>query len=218
VTELSHDLAEDGFHEIQLSGKQLVFLFMAGTIVSVFIFLCGVLVGRGARDASASGTAEAAAPSAQATQAEALPPAETPSPETVDELQYHKRLQGETTQPEQLKRTPEPAVVPPEPTEAPPADPAPARASAAPDVPTAGRPGSLLVQVTAVQDRVVAAGLVRKLADKGYPAFLVPPPSKTAPQIYKVQVGRFSDRREAEEVKRRLEQEEQFKPWITSSR
>ena len=38
-------LPEEGFHEIQLSGKQLVFLFMATTVVSVVIFLCGVLVG-----------------------------------------------------------------------------------------------------------------------------------------------------------------------------
>ena len=36
---------DDGFHEIQLNGKQLVFLFMAATVVSVVIFLCGVLVG-----------------------------------------------------------------------------------------------------------------------------------------------------------------------------
>jgi hypothetical protein len=216
VPELSHDVAEDGFHEIQLSGKQLVFLFMAGTIVSVFIFLCGVLVGRGARDARAAGLAglpsvEAAAP------ADAQAAAGAPDPaETVDDLQYHKRLQGEAAQPEQLKKAPEPAAEAPPAPEPPPAEPA--RAEPAADVPTAGRPGSLLVQVTAVQDRGVAAGLVRKLADKGYPAFLVPPPSRTAPQIYKVQVGRFSDRREAEEVKRRLEKEEQFKPWITSSR
>ncbi len=40
-------MADDSFHEIQLSGKQLVFLFMAITVVSVVIFLCGVLVGRG---------------------------------------------------------------------------------------------------------------------------------------------------------------------------
>lgn len=40
---------DDGFHEIHLSGKQLVFLFMATTLVSIVIFLCGVLVGRGAR-------------------------------------------------------------------------------------------------------------------------------------------------------------------------
>ena len=47
MTDLSHDGTDDGFHEIQLSGKQLVFLFMATTVVSVVIFLCGVLVGRG---------------------------------------------------------------------------------------------------------------------------------------------------------------------------
>ena len=40
---------DDGFHEIQLNGKQLVFLFMAATVVSVVIFLCGVLVGRGVK-------------------------------------------------------------------------------------------------------------------------------------------------------------------------
>ena len=45
-----HEGSDDGFHEIQLSGKQLVFLFMATTVVSVVIFLCGVLVGRGVRD------------------------------------------------------------------------------------------------------------------------------------------------------------------------
>lgn len=38
---------DEGFHEIQLNGKQLVFLFMAATVVAVVIFLCGVMVGRG---------------------------------------------------------------------------------------------------------------------------------------------------------------------------
>src|SRR5262245_60468390 len=40
-------MSDEGFHEIQLNGKQLVFLFMAATVVSVVIFLCGVMVGRG---------------------------------------------------------------------------------------------------------------------------------------------------------------------------
>ncbi len=44
---MAHEIHDDGFHEIQLSGKQLVFLFMATTVVSIVIFLCGVLVGRG---------------------------------------------------------------------------------------------------------------------------------------------------------------------------
>ena len=46
---LAHHVQDDAFHEIQLNGKQLVFLFMAATVVSVVIFLCGVLVGRGVR-------------------------------------------------------------------------------------------------------------------------------------------------------------------------
>ena len=40
-------MSDEGFHEIQLNGKQLVFLFMAATVVSVVIFLLGVMVGRG---------------------------------------------------------------------------------------------------------------------------------------------------------------------------
>jgi cell division septation protein DedD len=45
-------MSDEGFHEIQLNGKQLVFLFMAATVVSVVIFLCGVMVGRGVPDRS----------------------------------------------------------------------------------------------------------------------------------------------------------------------
>src|SRR5690349_7097711 len=45
----TREFDEEGFHEIQLSGKQLVFLCMATTVVSIVIFLCGVLVGRGVR-------------------------------------------------------------------------------------------------------------------------------------------------------------------------
>jgi cell division septation protein DedD len=61
-------MSDEGFHEIQLNGKQLVFLFMAATVVSVVIFLCGVMVGRGVRDravsAASSDPAEAASVSA----------------------------------------------------------------------------------------------------------------------------------------------------------
>src|SRR5947209_20277897 len=52
-------IQDEGFHEIQLNGKQLVFLFMAATVVSVVIFLCGVLVGRGVR-AERGGVADSA--------------------------------------------------------------------------------------------------------------------------------------------------------------
>jgi hypothetical protein len=101
---------DEGFREIQLSGKQLVFLFMAATVVSVVIFLCGVLVGRGVRverlpasdpvqvavvpDPSAAVAPQVAVPSAQ-------PSAEPPAP--PDEFSYFDRLQKNETPPETVK-------------------------------------------------------------------------------------------------------------------
>jgi hypothetical protein len=43
-------VSDEGFREIQLNGKQLIFLFMAVTVVLVVTFLFGVLVGRGVRE------------------------------------------------------------------------------------------------------------------------------------------------------------------------
>ncbi len=53
---MAQQIQDEGFHEIQLNGKQLVFLFMAATVVSVVIFLCGVLVGRGVRSQLSGGS------------------------------------------------------------------------------------------------------------------------------------------------------------------
>lgn len=106
----------DGFHEIQLNGKQLVFLFMAATVVSVVIFLCGVLVGRGVRaergdlaqsaENSAASMEVAPSPSASTTQIAAnstvnSAPGQPPTP--VDELTYFDRLEKSTPTPEKLK-------------------------------------------------------------------------------------------------------------------
>src|SRR6187551_2402101 len=82
-------MSDEGFHEIQLNGKQLVFLFMAATVVSVVIFLSGVMVGRGVRDRTtgAPAAADTAAPPAPATTA-AEPPAaraNTPAPAASSE-------------------------------------------------------------------------------------------------------------------------------------
>ena len=52
-------MSDEGVHEIQLNGKQLVFMFMAVTVVAVVIFLCGVMVGRGVRAPRAAEQADA---------------------------------------------------------------------------------------------------------------------------------------------------------------
>ncbi len=95
---------DDGFHEIQLNGKQLVFLFMAVTVVSVVIFLCGVLVGRGVPVDRAAAPIEAQA----ATVVPPVPPSVTTTgsgaPASASEdLTYADRLSGKGQPSEQLK-------------------------------------------------------------------------------------------------------------------
>ena len=72
-----------------------------------------------------------------------------------------------------------------------------------------------MVQVIATRDREVAGSVVKKLAGKGYPAFLVSPAAGAAQPFYKVHVGRYNDRGEAEQVSARIKKEEQFQSWIT---
>jgi cell division septation protein DedD len=227
VADLSHRDAEDaeGFHEIQLSGKQLVFLFMATTVVSVVIFLCGVLVGRGVKtdrpdDAAAMMAAPAPETAAPQPVAQTGPPAAEPpvpagdSAEPEDDFTYARRLESDKPPADKLETpreaTRRDAAAPPATAPAP--KPAPKTAETAA---TAGaRPGEWVVQLVALKDRSAASAIATRLSGKGYPAFVVSPP-KGSPSIYRVQVGRYHDRREAEQVARRLEKEEQFKPWIS---
>ena len=230
MPELTHDV-EDGFHEIQLSGKQLVFLFMATTVLSVVIFLCGVLVGRGVRAEKGGEEATVAAAPAPSTPVQQSAPvaAEPPSPATEVPITYPERLgrgdaqkeeakaPKEEPRKEEVKKAAEPA-----PTEPPPVPPAAAAKPAPPplpavnggaEAPTTGRPGSWVIQVHALQNRDAANKFVQTLNSKGYPAFLLPP-AAGSPQIYRVQIGGYPDRGEAEKIASRLEKEEQLNPAI----
>jgi cell division septation protein DedD len=229
-----NDLADDGFHEIQLSGKQLVFLFMATTVVAVVIFLCGVQVGRnvkgdraidtGDTSASAAPPPAAASTPSQPAAAGGPPAAEPPAPasEPDDELSYAKRLQAESpaATSEKLKTAkPAPAAVAQAtpPTEGHPQVARPGAKVPAPAPLGTPRPGNWVVQVTALKDRAAAGAIAERLARNGYPAFVLDPASGS-PVIFRVQVGRYGDRSEADQVKRRLEKDDQYKPYVVAAR
>ncbi len=78
-----------------------------------------------------------------------------------------------------------------------------------------GRADGFVVQVAALRGRAEAGAMAEQLAAKGYPAYVLEPSPNAPAQVYRVRVGKYPDRREAEQVMRRLEQEEQFTPWIT---
>lgn len=212
---------DDGFHEIQLNGKQLVFLFMAVTVVSVVIFLCGVLVGRGVR-------LDAGTPETIESQVAALPPpavVASPGPSAPatasEDLSYPNRLAGADAK-EQLKPpAPTPAPEPAAPTPAPPQSQTPAAAAApgrSPAPAAAAAPNEpagtgFAIQLAALRQREEADIIARRLIGKGFPAYVLTPESG-APAVFRVRVGKFKDRREAESVAARLQKEEQFNPWI----
>jgi cell division septation protein DedD len=264
-------MQDEGFHEIQLNGKQLVFLFMAATVVAVVIFLCGVMVGRGVPEPASLASIpdqQHFDPTAASQPAPAAVASAGSAPLTVNEtLSYHERLEDPEPAAETLRpaaelaiapapivtppaprpavtpqaAAPKPAVTPPQPVASKPAatlqpvapkpvatpapvapTPAPTPAPAAAAVPVrtpAVTPVAALnepfgsgfvVQVAAVRQRVEADRIAQRLSAKGYPAFVT-----TAGANFRVRVGKYDDRRQAETIAGRLEREEQFKPWIT---
>jgi len=211
--------AEDGFHEIQLSGKQLVFLFMATTIVSIVIFLCGVLVGRGVRGDAPDGDRVAQASAAELTPdlgpaaAPAKPAGSTDEPPTPEDepapsaerLDYPNRLSGarppaETLAPPSGKDKAAPA--PPPAAKPGKADTTKADATAAAK-PTAAAPPATTAAPPPANSKP-AAGATATVASAA-PA-TPPPPTGTAPARgkYTVQVAAYAARGDAADLARKL--------------
>ena len=231
-------MSDEQFHEFQLDGKQLVFLFMAGTVVAVVIFLFGVMVGRGVRSPQTEPPEFAAAvdpAAAPAHAADALSPEEAPAP-TLDELVYSESLPNGGPLPETLR---EPAA-PPRDEPAPPPPPkavetprpsvasttsalpktvaskngSPAAASAATasaNTTARSKPTRYAVQVTSVANRSQAKDTEADLDAKGYPAYVEPTPDGQ----FRVRIGPYNDRKQADQVRARLEKEGKFKKlWV----
>ena len=62
--------------------------------------------------------------------------------------------------------------------------------------------------------RTEADAIAKRLAGKGYPTF-VTTPGNGAPKMFRVRIGKYPSRRDAESIAAKLEKDEQFKPWIT---
>jgi cell division septation protein DedD len=273
---------DDGFHEIQLNGKQLVFLFMAATVVSVVIFLCGVLVGRGVRtertvaqaaalnetpdilpsepaalpstiqagadprtaappapvdeksttvgedirpdSAKAAEAREPAEKSASAAPAPSAPKSEKASSKPAEKSEKSAKAEKVSDKPAAEKSTDKASEKTveksaPKPT----AEPIAAASSAPKEYPAASptsgsasaTPGDgYAVQVAAVNARNDADVIAKRFSSKGYSAYVEVPPNGTG-TVFRVRIGTFKTKREAETIAAKLQKEEQIKPWVT---
>lgn len=224
-------MADEGFHEIQLNGKQLVFLFMAATVVSVVVFLLGVMVGRSVRQPSMQIAAAApdtpidptADPPVTVQGGSGAPSDRTPL-SAQETLTYAERLEAPEPPPETVQEAvaPAPAAPPPVPTPDTPARPEPpAPAKTAPVTPavqhatfTEPAGSGWVVQVMAAVKREEAESLAQRLNARGYPTFVSVGDGKV-PAKFRVRVGKYTEKREAEAVELKLQKHEQFKTWLT---
>lgn len=220
MPDLRDDTTDDGFHEIQFSSKQLVFLFMAASVILIFVFLAGVLVGR---DTTSKEPEVSIASDQSAGTQSTLPEDPTPiaaqdpaGAPPADPLSYPTVLTDKTSD---VPAAPKPAVepqaaAPAEETKAPavkPDAPVSRPADAGLNVPTSGKPGQWVIQVAALKTRRAAAESVQRLIGKGYDAYL----EDTAKGLYRVRIGKFRDRDDALRVARRLEKEEGTKSVVS---
>jgi len=198
-------LSDEGFREIQLNGKQLIFLFMAVTVVLVVTFLFGVLVGRGAREGAPQiatneiapalpPAADSTAPPASAgTPAPQAPAGQAPATPPAEELSYSDRLLRDTPPEERLKSsraqdtpaaTASPAPVVQEPVSE--------KAAAPPPAPTPQAPVRTLPPSRSAQpSSVPVPTATAKATDPAGPGFAV-------------QVAAYPDRRDAETLVKQL--------------
>ncbi len=183
-------MTDQTFREIQLSGKQLVFAFMASVVVLVAAFLLGVSVGRGVRQSVPPGTDVVANdPPAPAT----LPP---PTETKPGDLTYHDKLQGQA--PAKPGEQPPPPVADPtatgngsKPAAAPPSTttPPPAATPPAPVVtPPTANPGTAAKPEPPAPAPQTAANTAKPASEK-------PAPAKGG---YVLQIGQFRSRENAQ--------------------
>ena len=75
--------------------------------------------------------------------------------------------------------------------------------------------GQFTIQIAALSDPLRARDAVEQLKKSGLPAYLVSPPSSDPDGPYRVRVGHYESREEAQKVAASLEQQRHEKVWVT---
>jgi cell division septation protein DedD len=212
------------FRELQFSSTQLVAVFLAILVLGVFIFLLGVAVGK----KHGQLTAEAGFPGqlkAEKVAEKPVVPADAGAADIQKELQSHKQVKQEaakTGAKTEAKPTAEPQK-PSSKTETPPAKeksgeaksqtaakkpvetkakpeaekPAAKAAGAKPDIP-------FFIQVGAFGNREAASAYAKKLEVEAFPAMVMEPLPTDKKAVFRVRVGPFSSKEDADAGRTKL--------------
>ena len=205
---------DGGHYEVQLNNKQLIAFFVGTLAIAVVVFLCGVMIGRGVRDATlAASQNEISSGISSDTEVQSSRFRDAP------QLDYTERLAGEsvqkTLQPV-ISESPEMTLAQVTQKNTKPAneevnDALPAKELREKAV-LGYNEGVFTIQVVALKTEDAAHSLLSRLKSKNYRAYLE---TGMDAGLHRVRVGRFETRAEAEKVARKLRTEEKFRPYIT---
>ena len=76
--------------------------------------------------------------------------------------------------------------------------------------------GEYAIQVAAFSNGASATGLVDRLLEQGYPAYVIAPRPGDEPALYRVRIGDYSDRTEAEATGRQVEDEAELDWYVVT--
>jgi cell division septation protein DedD len=179
--------------QVPLTRRRVVLLFIVQVVLLGATFLLGFWVGRGQRHLEEQLSTSVTPPPVITEPGPPVIPVEEPKPSPSPSA-GPTPLGTDDKAPSPSPPVPPSPGPPTESAPAPPSQPSPAPSSAKSPLPPAG--GKFVLQVGAYRDSAKAHALVEKLKAQGLPAYMEP----AARGLYRVRVGPYATRREAEDA------------------
>ncbi len=173
------------FRELQVSSTQLAIIFLSILILGVIIFLLGVSVGK--KHAQVAKTASVIAQK----------PATEPEKIVLPQVKHQAKEPAASPKAEEVPA--QKAVIPEKPRPEPKTEPAAAR----PQSPAA-KGGRYYVQVAALEDRQAAQSAALTFKSQGYQVIVLDPQPSDKKPLFRVRVGGFSSKEEADAAKAKM--------------
>ena len=186
-------MSNKDYRELQLTSSQLILIFIAILVLGIVVFLLGVSVGK-KQGRIVEETQMAGKPAEKIIEQKPVP--QTKPGDTISqELESHKKAGEEKTQQEKTQAEPV-AKQKAEPT----------KPSPAPKIQNA-----YWVQVGAYSSQQNANTLAEEYRQKGYNAVVIDPSPSDRRKLYRVRLGGYETREEAERARDQLAQQENKK-------
>jgi cell division septation protein DedD len=186
-------MSNKDYRELQLSSSQLILIFVAILVLGIVVFLLGVSVGK-KQGRIVEETQLADKPTEQIIEQKPVSQKESADP-ISQELESHKKAGEDKAQPEKVTAK---QVVKP-------------KVESSKPAPSSQRQNVYWIQVGAYSSQQNANTVVEEYKGKGYNAIVIEPSPTDRRKLYRVRLGGYATREQAEKARDELAQQENKK-------